>query len=188
MVVLEGQGRARARARIRGERYSGPLGRPLRWTRFREPAASQRRAIGSFGTTSSSRRHAVSSARASCGIGLRRRWLIEAGACASQDPTRSPRAPALFLRGCPVVPLSLTTTAQQLHRLVFWRSPQEPRSTLSASASCARFPLEHHISPLPSLLSPLHSVVLGPLPAFTVLVNSAQPGVFPPLITIPHCF
>ena len=147
-----------------------------------QPAAGDR----IFRDHSSSRRHAVSSARASCGIGLRRRWLIEAGACASQDPTRSPRAPALFLRGCPVAPPSLTTTAQQLHRLVFWRSPQEPRSTLSASASCARFPLEHHISPSP--LSTLHSVVLGPLPAFTVLVNSAQPSVFPPLITIPHCF
>jgi hypothetical protein len=113
-----------------------------------QPAAGDR----IFRDHSSSRRHAVSSARASCGIGLRRRWLIEAGACASQDPTRSPRAPALFLRGCPVAPPSLTTTAQQLHRLVFWRSPQEPRSTLSASASCARFPLEHHISPLPSPL------------------------------------
>ncbi|KAJ4991954.1 hypothetical protein SVAN01_02549 [Stagonosporopsis vannaccii] len=61
-----------------------------------------------------------------------------------------------------------------LSRLVFWRSPQEPRSTLSASASCARFPLEHH-----TLLSPLSTLSSSVLfPAFTVLVNSAQPGVF----------
>ena len=99
----------------------------------------------------------------------RRRWLIEGQhrpplADAANLVSPPPITGGLAECACPLLEAlprrsfpSLTTPNQQLHVLVFWRSLQEPRSTLSASASCARFPLEHTL-----LSSPLHSPLCRP--------------------------